>query len=335
MRILAAVDKFRGTVTAAQVASAIGAACWELGHECIERPIADGGEGTLEALGGANRRSTVTDPLGRSVEVEWRSSRGTAIIEMARASGLQLVGGKDANDPIAASTIGTGQLIDSALNEGVERIIVCVGGSATTDGGLGAVDAITSPARLKAVDFVVACDVRTPFIEAAKQFGPQKGASPAQVEFLTNRLAALVEVYNERFGVDVSTIEGAGAAGGLAGGLAALGARLQPGFDIVSEELGLEDLVAQSDLVISGEGYLDAESFNGKVVGGMFDLAERVGKPFAVICGNADEDAARRVRHVNLVQQFGEQNAFTTTATCIERATRILIKDYPSNHLAQ
>ena len=326
MRILAAVDKFRGTVTAAQVASAIGAACWELGHECIERPIADGGEGTLEALGGANRRSTVTDPLGRSVEVEWRSSRGTAIIEMARASGLQLVGGKDANDPIAASTIGTGQLIDSALNEGAERIIVCVGGSATTDGGLGAVDAITSPARLKAVDFVVACDVRTPFIEAARQFGPQKGASPAQVEFLTNRLAALVEVYNERFGVDVSTIEGAGAAGGLAGGLAALGARLQPGFDIVSEELGLEDLVAQSDLVISGEGYLDAESFNGKVVGGMFDLAERGGKPFAVICGNADEDAARRVRHVNLVQQFGEQNAFTTTATCIEQAARMLIE---------
>ena len=326
MRILAAVDKFRGTVTAAQVASAIGAACWELGHECIERPIADGGEGTLEALGGANRTSTVTDPLGRPVEVEWRSSRGTAIIEMARASGLQLVGGKDANDPITASTIGTGQLIDTALNEGAERIIVCVGGSATTDGGLGAVEAITSPARLKAVDFVVACDVRTPFIDAARQFGPQKGASPAQVEFLTNRLVTLVDVYKERFGVDVSKIEGAGAAGGLAGGLAALGARLQPGFDIVSEELGLEDLVAQSDLVISGEGYLDAESFNGKVVGGMFDLAERAGKPFAVICGNADEDAARHVRHVSLVQQFGELDAFTTTATCIEQAARMLIE---------
>jgi len=326
MRILAAVDKFRGTVTAAQVASAIGAACWELGHECIERPIADGGEGTLEALGGANRKSIVTDPLGRSVEVEWRSSRGTVIIEMARASGLQLVGGKEANDPITASTIGTGQLIDTALNEGAHRIIVCVGGSATTDGGLGAVDAISSPARLKAVDFVVACDVRTPFVEAARQFGPQKGASPAQVEFLTNRLAALVDVYKERFGVDVSAIEGAGAAGGLAGGLAALGARLQPGFDIVSEELGLEDLVEQSDLVISGEGYLDAESFNGKVVGGMFELARRAGKPFAVICGNVDDDVASRVRHVSLVQQFGEKNAFTTTATCIEQAARMLIE---------
>lgn len=326
MRILAAVDKFRGTVTAAQVASAIGAACWELGHECVERPVADGGEGTLEALGGANRKSTVTDPLGRSVEVEWRSSRGTAIIEMARASGLQLVGGKDVNDPIAASTIGTGQLIDTALNEGAQRIIVCVGGSATTDGGLGAVEAITSPARLKAVDFVVACDVRTPFVEAARQFGPQKGASPAQVEFLTNRLAALVDVYKERFGVDVSVIEGAGAAGGLAGGLAALGARLQPGFDIVSEELGLEDLVEQCDLVISGEGFLDAESFNGKVVGGMFDLAERAGKPFAVICGNVDDDVAGRVRHVSLVRRFGEHEAFTTTATCIEQAARILIE---------
>ena len=91
MRVLAAVDKFRGTVTAAQVASAIGAACWELGHECVERPVADGGEGTLEALGGANRKSTVTDPLGRSVEVEWRSSRGTAIIEMANAPGKIVV----------------------------------------------------------------------------------------------------------------------------------------------------------------------------------------------------------------------------------------------------
>mgnify|MGYP003346728152 FL=1 len=131
----------------------------------------------------------------------------------------------------------------SALNEGAERIIVCVGGSATTDGGLGALQAISTPARLRAVDFVVACDVRTKFVDAARQFAPQKGASTAQIEFLTNRLQRLTIDYKEKYGVDVSVIEGAGAAGGLAGGLAALGARLQPGFDIVAEELGLEELV--------------------------------------------------------------------------------------------
>jgi len=326
MRVLAAVDKFRGTVTAAQVAAAIGHACWELGHECIERPIADGGEGTLEALGGANRTTRVTDPLGRPVDAQWRMSQGTAIIEMARASGLQLVGGKESNDPIAASTVGTGQLIDTALNEGAERIIVCVGGSATTDGGLGAVQAISTPARLKAVDFVVACDVRTPFVDAARQFAPQKGASPAQVEFLANRLTRLVDDYRDKFGVDVSVIEGAGAAGGLAGGLAALGARLQPGFDIVAEELGLEELVSRSDVIISGEGFVDAESFNGKVVGGMSELCSRANKPIGVICGNIDAEVSGHIPHVSLVEKFGEHEAFNATATCIERATGALLE---------
>ena len=325
MRVLAAVDKFRGTVNAAQVASAIGHACWELGHECIERPIADGGEGTLEALGGANRVTRVTDPLGRAVDAQWRMSNGTAIIEMARASGLQLVGGKTSNDPIAASTVGTGQLIDTALNEGAKRIIVCVGGSATTDGGLGAVQAISAPARLKSVDFVVACDVRTQFVDAARQFAPQKGASSAQVEFLANRLTRLVDDYQERFGVNVGAIEGAGAAGGLAGGLAALGARLQPGFNIVADELGLEELVENSDIVISGEGFVDDESFNGKVVGGMHGLAQDAHKPFGVICGNIDPDVAHRVTHVSLVERFGEADAFNATATCIERATSVLL----------
>jgi glycerate kinase len=330
MRVLAAVDKFRGTVTAAEVAAAIGHACWELGHDCIERPIADGGEGTLEALGGANRTTRVTDPLGRPVEAQWRMSKGTAIIEMARASGLQLVGGKTANDPIAASTVGTGQLIDTALNEGASRIIVCVGGSATTDGGLGAVQAISTPARLKAVDFVVACDVRTAFVDAAQQFAPQKGASAAQVEFLKNRLERLAGDYQDRFGVDVTAIEGAGAAGGLAGGLAALGARLQPGFDIVADELGLEQLVESSDVIITGEGFVDVESFNGKVVGGMAGLAQAAGKKFGVICGNIDPEVTSRVIHVSLVEQFGTDQAFTATATCIERATGALLEQLGS-----
>ena len=184
MKVLAAVDKFRGTATAAQVATAIGHACWQLGHDCVERPLADGGEGTLEALGGANRTTLVTGPLGKPVQAPWRLHRGTAVIEMACASGLLLAGGREKNDPIAATTTGTGELIDAALDLGAKRIIVCLGGSATTDGGLGAVKAIQTPARLKGVEFVVACDVTTQFTDAAKVFGSQKGASPAQVQFL-------------------------------------------------------------------------------------------------------------------------------------------------------
>lgn len=168
MRVLAASDKFKGTASAAQVCAAIGHACWNLNIDCVEMPMADGGEGTLEVLGGANRVTTVAGPLGHPVQAEWRLHRGVAVIEMARASGLTLVGGASQNDAIAASTTGTGQLIDIALNEGAKKIIVCLGGSATTDGGYGALRAISTPARLLAVDFLVACDVDTLFTDAAK-----------------------------------------------------------------------------------------------------------------------------------------------------------------------
>ena len=305
MRVLAAVDKFRGTATAAQVAAAIGHACWDLGHECIETPIGDGGEGTLDVLGGANRTTRVTNPLGKPVDAQWRFVRDTAIIEMARASGLTLVGGAAKNDVIAASTVGTGELIDSALNDGAKKIIVCVGGSATVDGGLGAIKAIKSPARLRGIEFLVACDVQTSFTDAAKLFGAQKGATPAQIEFLTARLHKLQQQYLDDYGVDISKIEGAGAAGGLAGGLAALGASLVPGFDIVADEVGLHELIASSDYVITGEGYLDNESFEGKVVGGVQRLAQQFGKPVSVICGDADAEVRQRIDAVTLIEMYG------------------------------
>ena len=325
MRVLAAVDKFRGTATAAQVAASIGHACWENGHECIELPIADGGEGTLEVLGGPNRTNRVTNPLGQPVDAQWRLSRDLAVIEMARASGLSLVGGKLNNDVIAASTIGTGELIDTALNDGAKRIIVCVGGSATVDGGLGAIRAIKSAARLRGVEFLVACDVRTKFTDAAKLFGAQKGATPAQIEFLTSRLHALVQTYKDEFGVDVSEIEGAGAAGGLAGGLAALGARLVPGFDIVADEVGLHEHINNCDFVITGEGFLDEESFNGKVVGGVQQLAMKANKPVAVICGDAQPEQRSRIEAISLVESFGQEAAMEQTLTCIEKAARELL----------
>jgi len=318
MRVLAAVDKFRGTATAAQVAASIGHACWENGHECIELPIADGGEGTLEVLGGPNRTNRVTNPLGKPVDAQWRLSRDLAVIEMARASGLSLVGGKLNNDVIAASTIGTGELIDTALNDGAKRIIVCVGGSATVDGGLGAIRAIKSAARLRGVEFLVACDVRAKFTDAARLFG-------AQIEFLTSRLHALVQTYKDEFGVDVSELEGAGAAGGLAGGLAALGAKLVPGFDIVADEVGLHEHINSCDFVITGEGFLDEESFNGKVVGGVQQLAMKANKPVAVICGDAQPEQRSRIEAISLVESFGQEAAIEQTLTCIEKAARELL----------
>ena len=267
MRVLAALDKFRGTASAQEACAAVGHACWELGIECDEAPLGDGGEGTLDVLGGPNRVSTVTGPLGDMIQAEWRLNRDVAVIEMARASGLLVAGGRERNDPIAASTTGTGELIDQALDAGAKKIIVCLGGSATTDGGYGAVRAIHAPARLKAVEFIVACDVTTPFVDAARVFGPQKGASPRQVELLSGRLERVQQIYAEQYGVDVGRISGAGAAGGLAGGLAALGATLVPGFDVVAEEIDLEPRVDACDFVITGEGFLDAQSFEGKVVG--------------------------------------------------------------------
>jgi glycerate kinase len=326
VRVVAAVDKFRGSATARQVAAAIGHACWELGHDCDEVPVADGGEGTLEVLGGANRISTVTGPLGDAVEAPWRLARGTAIIEMALASGLALVGGAEGNDAVAASTTGTGELIDHALDSGAKKIIVCLGGSATTDGGYGAVRAIHAPARLRGTQLLVACDVRTAFTEAAEVFGPQKGATPAQVRLLTGRLQRLAQVYRAEYGVDVMVIEGAGAAGGLAGGLAALGGRLVSGFDLVADELDLDDRVRGADLVITGEGHLDEQSFEGKVVGRVQEMAAEYGVPVAAIVGECDTEVAGRIRHRSLVELYGLERAMAEPLWCIEHAANELLR---------
>ena len=324
MRVLAALDKFRGTATAKEACAAVGHACWELGFDCDEAPLADGGEGTLDVLGGPNRTSRVTGPLGDTVEAAWRLSRDVAVIEMARASGLQLVGGADRNDPVAASTSGTGELIDLALDAGAKKIIVCLGGSATTDGGYGAVRAIHAPARLKAVEFIVACDVTTLFTDAARVFAPQKGATPSQVNLLTGRLDRLAQLYREQFGVDVTNIEGAGAAGGLAGGLAALGARIVPGFDVVADEIELDERVERCDIVVTGEGFMDDQSFAGKVVGGMQGLAESKGKKLCAVVGDADVEVDFPV--ANLTSLFGLDEATTKTRTAIERAALDLLR---------
>ena len=330
--MLAASDKFKGTLTAAQACAAIGHACWELGIDCTEMPLADGGEGTLEILGGANRRTTVTGPLGDPVEAEWRLSNGVAVIEMARASGLALVGGAEGNDPVAASTQGTGELIDAALDFGARKIIVCLGGSATTDGGYGALRAIGTPARLKAVEFLVACDVDTLFVDAAEVFAPQKGASPAQVRLLRGRLERLAQLYLSEHDVDVSSIPGSGAAGGLAGALAALGATLMPGFDIVAEETGFDEAVRTHDLVITGEGMLDATSFDGKVVGSVRDYAAETSVPVRAVVGEIDPDTepndVASVGARSLAAEHGRDESMNQTMRCIEETVTGLLREF-------
>jgi glycerate kinase len=325
MRVLAAVDKFRSTATAHEVASAIGDACWDLGHQVVELPLADGGEGLLEVFGGANRHHRVTGPLSSPVDAGWRLNGRTAIIEMAQAAGLGLAGGAEANQPLDATTAGVGELILHAVAAGARRVIVGLGGSATTDGGLGAVQAIGSPGRLNGVDLRIACDVTTTFVDAARVFGPQKGASPAHVDLLTGRLQRLAQMYEKDYGVDVTEIPGSGAAGGLAGGLVALGGAIEPGFDLVADEVGLYDAIEQVDLVITGEGHLDAQSFEGKVVGGVSRLALERNIPVAVICGFTDDDVSTRLPTYSLTDRYGLEAAMSQTRRLINETAREIL----------
>jgi glycerate kinase len=318
MRVVAAPDKFRGTARAADVAASIARAAGACGWECDELPLADGGEGTLEVLGGANRFTLVTGPLGDTVNAGWQLRERRAVIEMATASGLELVGGPRGNDPVAASTYGTGELIAAAIDAGARRILVGVGGSATTDGGLGALRALYPLPRVRGVEIEVACDVRTSFLDAADLFAPQKGATPAQVELLRRRLQRLAQVYLDEHGIDVLELTGGGAAGGLAGGLAAAGATLVEGFELVADEVGFDDVVEDADLVITGEGFLDEQSFDGKVVGGVVDRARIAGVPVLVIAGEVYDDASERVDAVSLVQRFGEERAKGDPLSCVE-----------------
>ena len=317
-RLLAAPDKFRGTAGAADIAAAVCRGAGNAGWAGEALPMADGGEGTLAVLGGANRHTVVTNPLGDAVTAGWRLTNGTAVIEMAQASGLAQVGGAAGNDALAASSYGTGELIEAALERGARRVIVCVGGSASTDGGFGAVRALLPGHRLRGVELIVACDVRTAFCDAAEVFGPQKGASAAEVKLLRRRLERLADMYAAEHGVDVTELPGAGAAGGLAGGLAALGGQIVEGFDVVAEETRLTERLEGVDLVVTGEGRLDAESFDGKVVGGVADLAQRLGVAVVAVVGEVAADAPATIPVLSLTERFGPDRARTETAACVE-----------------
>jgi glycerate 2-kinase len=288
--IVLAPDSFKGTLRAPQVAAALERGLEAGGWLCDPCPIGDGGEGTMEtlllALGGETAAAEASDPLGRPVTAGFAliEDGGTAIVEMAAASGLALVEEAE-RDPVAASTAGTGELIAAAVDTGAQVVLVGVGGSATTDGGAGAIDAIESSGGLRGARLVVLCDVRTPFERAAEVYGPQKGADPATVKRLAKRLRDLAG----KLPKDPTGVAMTGAAGGLSGGLwAAFGARLVPGAAFVLDAVGFDERARASRAVVTGEGRLDTQSLAGKALGETAVRCRQRGIPCHAVVGADD-----------------------------------------------
>jgi glycerate kinase len=322
VRVVIAPDKFKGTLTAVEAADAMASAVRERWPDAVLTviPMADGGDGTLDALGGANRRDTVTGPLGRPVDAGWRLDGDLAVIESAAASGLVLAGGADANDPWGATSRGVGELLALALDAGARRVVVGMGGSAMTDGGRGAIEALGRRVPFTRGSVVVLTDTTASFADAARVFGPQKGADPALVERLTDRLGEDADGFAARFGRDPRSAPRTGAAGGLSGALFAAGADLVDGAAYVAEVLGLQTAVAAADLVLTGEGAFDATSLAGKGPGHVLALAASQGVPAVVVAGIVAE-GARGPGVVALVDVVGRERALAHPADAVRTAT--------------
>ena len=358
MRVLVAPDKFKGTLTARQAAEAIERG-WRRerpGDDVELVPLADGGDGTLDVLappdgrdGSRRVRVRVTGPLGDRVDAEFGLRGATAIVEMARASGLALIA-EARRDPRRATTRGTGELIRAALDEGATTILVCVGGSATNDGGTGfaralgvrfldergeeiseggtallqlsRIDLTPLDPRLATATVIGLTDVDNPLCGphgASAVYGPQKGADPAAVMELDRALARLAAVVGRDLGVDLADEPGAGAAGGLGFGLLAFaGARLRRGVDVVMETQRFEERLAGADLVITGEGSFDEQSLRGKVPDGVIHAARLGGIRCALVCGRASAPAPEGVTVRSLVQAFGEKAALGQARRSLE-----------------
>jgi len=330
MNILIAPDSFKDCLSAREVAMALARGIQKVLPDLspIIAPMADGGEGTVEsvidATGGERIKLVVKDPLMRDIDSFYGLSGDgkTAIIEMAAASGLELLG-EDERDPWITSTYGTGQLIADALKRSCTKILLGIGGSATNDGGAGMAEALGVKfsgrfgvlsargggalgeiesvhmedliAGVEGTEFVVACDVSNPLSGprgASATYGPQKGADPAMVEKLDQNLQHFARIIKEQLHKDVSSIPGAGAAGGLGAGMMAfLDAKLSSGFSMIAEETGLEELIREADLVISGEGRMDKQTQYGKTPFGVAQLAKKHKKAVIGVAGSLEEDA--------------------------------------------
>ncbi|MEZ5213140.1 glycerate kinase [Gordonia sp. (in: high G+C Gram-positive bacteria)] len=316
-RVLVMPDSFGGTLDAVEAAAAIGAG-WHAArpHDAVSlAPQSDGGPGFVEVLATAFgvrvRTQTVDGPLRTPVRASWLMHDRTAYLEVAQACGLHLVPDPDPRTAVEADTAGVGDLIAAALLAGSRRIVVGLGGSASTDGGRGACERLGGPAaagRLcRDVELIVATDVDNPLLGAdgaAATFGPQKGADPAAVAFLEERMTRWADQLAAAGGRDVRDLPGAGAAGGLGAALLAAGARRVSGAGLIAELTRRPAAIAGADLVITGEGRIDAQTGHGKVVDAIAAEAAAAGVPLVVLVGESrltDAEAAR----------FGEVHSLT------------------------
>lgn len=362
LRILVAPNAFKESLSAVDAARSIarGVQRGLPNARITEVPIADGGDGTLEAVISGTRgrilKAKVTGPLGDRISAEYgvTGDGKTAVIEMSRASGLALVPQARRN-PMRTTSIGTGQLIQAALDRGVSRILLGIGGSATVDGGIGALQAIgvsfldrhgktvgvggkgllaiekiemgRLPPALKQVEILVACDVDNPLIGpkgAAAVFGPQKGATPAMVKQLDQGLARLAALIAPITGRKFARIPGTGAAGGIAGSfLGLLGAKLRPGSELVFDLLKLDKIVPKMDWVITGEGQIDFQTQFGKGPGMLAKLAARHGVPVIGIAGSVADNAGELSKK-GFTAMFSITNRPMDLATAIQEAPRLM-----------
>lgn len=348
MKIVICPDSFKGSLSSIEVAHAvergIRKAVSSDNLQIVTIPMADGGEGTVDAMltasGGVERHIRVNDPLMRAVDAYYGvlSDGSTAVIEMAAASGLYRLS-TDEHNPMHTSTYGTGELILSALNEGIEKIIIGIGGSATNDGGAGAMSALgarfldssgcdlepggASLARLDRIDMSdfkyisdrvqieVACDVTNPLCGpngASAVYGPQKGATPNMVMELDTALDNYARITKRDLGIDILNLPGAGAAGGLGAGLAAFfNATLRSGIDIMLDSAHFDEHIRDAELVITGEGRIDEQTAYGKTIAGILKRASSAGFPVVAIAGSIVNDIS------NLYNQ-GLTAAFSITS---------------------
>ena len=336
MKIVIAPQSFKGSLSAQEVAQAMAKGIKRVvaDAEIIMVPMADGGEGTVEALTygshGQIIATEVTGPLGEEVTAKWGllGDRVSAVVEMAAASGITLVPLEKLN-PLVATTYGTGELIQTALNAGCRRLIIGIGGSATNDGGAGMVQALGAKlldeggkqlpwggaalAKLSRIDIsgldgrlaecevITASDVTNPLCGeqgASRVYGPQKGATEEMCQQLDEALANYAKVIKRDLGIDVMDIPGAGAAGGLGAGLIAfLGAKLIPGIEIISEVVGLTDYLKEASLVFTGEGRIDTQTLFGKTVAGVAVKAKAFNVPVVALAGEVDGDSKEFSQH--------------------------------------
>jgi glycerate 2-kinase len=304
LNVLVAPDSFKGTFSAPEVAAAIARGLRSGGREAVELPIADGGEGTMDALGGSVHTASVSDPLGRPVEARFSllGDGRTAVVETAEGSGLRLVA-EGERDAFAASTRGTGELIAAAIEAGARSVLLAVGGSATTDGGADALEALDE-AEVD-VPITVLCDVRTAWEDAPRVFGPQKGADARTVRRLEKRLDDLAE----RAPRDPRGVPMTGCAGGLSGGLWAYrGAKLVPGAAYVLDAIDFDEQMRAARFVVTGEGRLDAQTLEGKACAEVATRARQGGVACHAIVGRNELDPFRaRVLDFGLVLEAGDE----------------------------